>query len=159
MKFDRFSDCKCQQHWHRQHRHSDPIDKQVAMRHLCQPKYLHSPTSSIYIAVGRGPLGFLWTNMLLNFQYKAITWEFATSSWYRHFARESYDPRAPDSSAAVVINIRNRKGKERDERSTSALLCLRLPMSVNEVTYQGRYAVNVGPVQPCTPSTHTQTVT
>ena len=28
-------------------------------------------------------------------------------------------------------------------------------MSVNEVTYQGRYAVNVGPVQPCTPSTHT----
>ena len=107
MKFDRFSDCKCQQHWHRQHRHSDPIDKQVAMRHLCQPKYLHSPTSSIYIAIGRGPLGFLWTNMLLNFQYKAITWEFATSSWYRHFARESYDPRAPDSSAAIVINIRN----------------------------------------------------
>ena len=51
------------------------------------------------------------------------------------------------------------RGKERDERSTSALLCLRLPMSVNEVTYQGRYAVNVGPVQPCTPSTHTQTVT
>ena len=49
--------------------------------------------------------------------------------------------------------------RERDERSTSALLCLRLPMSVNEVTYQGRYAVNVGPVQPCTPSTLTQTVT
>ena len=63
-----------------------------------------------------------------------------------------------DSLSKNNCHVRERE-RERDERSTSALLCLRLPMSVNEVTYQGRYAVNVGPVQPCTPSTHTQTVT
>ena len=46
MKFDRFSDCKCQQHWHRQHRHSDPINKQVAMRHLDNLNTCTAPLSA-----------------------------------------------------------------------------------------------------------------
>ena len=55
---------------------------------------------------------------------------------------------------------RSTKGEwERDECSTSALLYLRLLMSDGGVTYQGRYAVNVGPVQPSTASTITQSVT
>ena len=50
---------------------------------------------------------------------------------------------------------RSTKGEwERDECSTSALLYLRLLMSDGGVTYQGRYAVNVGADQPCSPSSH-----
>ena len=43
------------------------------------------------------------------------------------------------------------RGKERDERSTSALLCSRLPMNIMMGLNRGdRYAENVGPIETCT---------
>ena len=58
------------------------------------------------------------------------------------------------------VQCTSHREKERDECLNSVLLCLRLLMDLKDltsgggggVTYQGRCAVNIGSVQPRTPS-------